>query len=192
VKVELAKDAADFGILINDAAASLAFSRDLLGLEYAGEIALPADWQGTMHVLRCGASLVKLVRLDEIPNARPTQPERLDAATGLRYWTIPVLNHDEVVAECERAGVPIVKPTVHVRENGARFTLLADPTATSSRSSATPRTRRGSCHQRSTWREAGGHVTVQHTVPDRRFRTLGPSMPSKQRSRMVRAEFGGK
>ena len=129
MKVELAKNAADFGILINDAAASLAFYRDLLGLEYAGEIALPADWQGTMHVLRCGASLVKLVRLDDIPNARPTQPEQLEAATGLRYWTIPVVNHDEVVTECERAGVPIVKRTVHVPESGARFTLLADPAA---------------------------------------------------------------
>jgi len=127
VQVELAKDAADFGILITDAAASLAFYRDLLGLEYTGEIALPADWHGAMHLLRCGASLVKLVRLDDIPDARPIEPERLEAATGLRYWTIPVLNHDEVVAECERAGVLIVKPTVHVPENGARFTLLADP-----------------------------------------------------------------
>jgi catechol 2,3-dioxygenase-like lactoylglutathione lyase family enzyme len=127
VQVKLAKDAADFGILITDAAASLAFYRDLLGLEHTGEIALPAEWQGTMHVLRCGASLVKLVQLDNIPNARPTEPERLEAATGLRYWTIPVLNHDEVVAECERAGVPVVKPTVYVPDNGARFTLLADP-----------------------------------------------------------------
>lgn len=127
MQVKLAKEAADFGILITDAAESLAFYRDLLGLEHTGDVALPAEWQGTMHLLRCGASLVKLVHLDDIPNAQPTEPERLEAATGLRYWTIPVLNHDEVIAECERAGVRIVKPTVHVPETGARFTLLADP-----------------------------------------------------------------
>ena len=72
MQVKLAKEAADFGILITDAAESLAFYRDLLGLEHTGDVALPADWQGTMHLLRCGASLVKLVQLDDIPmHSRP-------------------------------------------------------------------------------------------------------------------------
>jgi catechol 2,3-dioxygenase-like lactoylglutathione lyase family enzyme len=127
VPVELAKRAADVGILITDATASLAFYRDLLGLEHVGDVPLPADWHGTMYVLRCGDSFVKLVELDDIPAARPVEPDRLEAATGVRYWTIPVLNHDEVVAECELAGVVIVRPPVDVAETGARFTLVADP-----------------------------------------------------------------
>jgi glyoxylase I family protein len=127
VQVRLAKDAADIGILVTDAAASLAFYCDLLGLEHTGDVRLPAGWRGTMHVLRCGASLVKLVQLDDVPTSRPAEPERLEGATGLRYWTIPVLNHDEVIAECERAGVRIVGPTVHAAETGVRFTLVTDP-----------------------------------------------------------------
>ena len=124
--IELARDAADFGIVTTDANASVAFYCGLLGLEQVAEFDLPADWQGTMNLLRCGASLVKIVQLDRTPEGRPVQPERLEAATGLRYWTIPVRNHDDVIAECMRAGVRILKPTVH-DSSGTYFTLLADP-----------------------------------------------------------------
>jgi hypothetical protein len=49
--------------------------------------------------------------------------------TNTRSTTLPgdsYFNHDDVITECTRAGVPILKPTVH-NSHGTYFTLLADP-----------------------------------------------------------------
>jgi catechol 2,3-dioxygenase-like lactoylglutathione lyase family enzyme len=57
--VALSKDSIDLGIVVRDAAASLAFYRDTLGLDYQGEMPMPGG--SVMHRLMSGTSLIKLV-----------------------------------------------------------------------------------------------------------------------------------
>ena len=63
--------AIDLGIVIQDSERSLAFYRDLLGMNHEGDMPMPIGGGGTMHRLRCGDSLIKLVCFDATPEARP-------------------------------------------------------------------------------------------------------------------------
>ena len=125
--VRLAKRSIDFGIVITNSDASLAFYCGLLGLEHRNDIPLPGEWSGVMHIVVCGDSLIKLVRLSDPPDGRPVEATRLEAATGYRYWTILVKNLDEILEACRAAKVTLAIPTVTVPETGGRFTLITDP-----------------------------------------------------------------
>lgn len=120
---EIAKPGIDMGIIVRDADASLAFYRDLLGLEYDGENPLPVG--GVMHRLRCGTSMVKLAQPNATPGTAAT-PGDVWAHTGYRYLTIWVANLDEVLAECAAAGHPPVSGPFEPAP-GVRIALVEDP-----------------------------------------------------------------
>ena len=120
--VQLTKDSIDLGIVVRDAAASLQFYRDILGLEDQGEMPMPG---GTMHRLLCGTSLIKLVSLSRAP-AASSPPGGIGGATGYRYWTLSVSNLDEATAQAEEAGRKIVISPREIRP-GIKISMIEDP-----------------------------------------------------------------
>ena len=80
VGIQLAKQSIDLAILVRDTEASLAFYRDLLGFRHDGDFPLSMGPSGRQQLLWCGDSLVKLVRLDNIP--AQSGAGGIDNATG--------------------------------------------------------------------------------------------------------------
>lgn len=122
--VNLAKSAIDLGIVISDSEKSLAFYRDLLGMEHVADTPMPIAGGGTMHRLNCGDTLIKLVKLN-------TDPEKdgsggIPAATGMRYFTMIVSNLSEIMTECEAAGIKVAVPITEVRA-GVTIGMVEDP-----------------------------------------------------------------
>jgi len=122
--IALQKDSIDLGIVITDSERSLAFYRDALGLDHVADTPMPGPMQGTMHRLRCGTSMVKLVRLDEVPTAHPA-PGGIAGATGFRYFTISVANLDEATRACRDAGANVLFDGVELP--GLRVSMIEDP-----------------------------------------------------------------
>src|SRR3954447_21400466 len=120
--VNLTKDSIDLGIVVKDAAASLAFYRDVLGFDDLGESPMPG---GTMHRLSCGTSQIKLVSPKREPAAE-APPGGIGGATGYRYWTISVSNLAEIVAACESADVKVAVPVTELRP-GITIAIVEDP-----------------------------------------------------------------
>lgn len=121
--VTLAKSAIDLGIVSNNPDAMLGFYRDLLGFNYEGSIDMPGGT--TMHRLWCGESLIKILQHKNPPPAS-APPGGIQGGTGYRYWTMIVSNIDEIVEECQAAGVnPIVGP-VEIRP-GVTIAIVEDP-----------------------------------------------------------------
>lgn len=123
MSVALTKDSIDLGIVITDAEASLGFYRDVLGLEMAGEMALPGG--GTMYRLMCGTSMIKLIKHPSPPPA-VAAPGGIPAATGLRYFTMSVSNIDEITDACAAAGSKVVW-TVRELRPGVVVSMVEDP-----------------------------------------------------------------
>src|SRR5437762_13712722 len=120
--LKLTKDSIDLGIVTNDPAKALAFYRDVLGFEDAGETPMPG---GMMHRLLCGTSTIKLVTPKKAPPA--TAPGGgIQGATGYRYWTISVSNLAELVQQCETASVKVVVPITELRP-GITIAIVEDP-----------------------------------------------------------------
>jgi len=120
--LKLTKDSIDLGIVTNDPAKALAFYRDVLGFEDAGETPMPG---GMMHRLLCGTSTIKLVTPKKAPPA--TAPGGgIQGATGYRYWTISVSNLAELVQQCEAASVKVVVPITELRP-GITIAIVEDP-----------------------------------------------------------------
>lgn len=123
--IEHQQRAIDLGIVVTDSARALAFYRDLLGFVHEGDMPMPIGGGGTMHRLRCGDSLIKLVALDTVPSARPA-PGPIDAGTGYRYFTIHMSNIATVVDACVAAGVTVVVPVVELRPK-VTIAIVEDP-----------------------------------------------------------------
>ena len=123
MSVALTKDSIDLGIVINDAETALAFYRDVLGLELAGEMALPGG--GTMYRLMCGTSTIKLVKHAAPPPA-VAPPGGIPASTGLRYFTISVSNIEEITDACSAAGYKVAW-TVRELRPGVTVSMVEDP-----------------------------------------------------------------
>jgi len=66
--VQVSKDSIDLGIIVTDEKAALGFYRDGLGLEMEGELPLPG---GRMYRLKCGTTVIKLLKLERTPSAKP-------------------------------------------------------------------------------------------------------------------------
>lgn len=122
--VALAKSAIDLGIVIGDSERSLAFYRDLLGFDHVTDLRMPIGGGSTMHRLSCGDTVIKLLKLDTNPET--TSGGGLDAAIGIRYFTMVVSNLEEMMAACEAAGVPIAIPITEARP-GVTIGIVADP-----------------------------------------------------------------
>ncbi len=125
MSIELRKDSIDLGIVIEDSERSLAFYRDVLGFEHVADTPMPGRSSGTMHRLMCGTTLIKLVALDETPQARPA-PGGLTGATGFRYFTMTVSNLAEITQACRDAGAIIVIDNVELRP-GLMVSMVEDP-----------------------------------------------------------------
>ncbi len=122
MSVNLTKDSIDLGIVTNDPDAAIAFYRDVLGFDDAGEFPMPG---GKMQRLQCGTSTIKIVSLKRPPEAS-APPGGMGGGTGYRYWTISVSNLAEVVASCEAAGAKIALPITELRP-GVTIAMVEDP-----------------------------------------------------------------
>lgn len=125
MNIDLGQEAIDLGIVVTDSEAALGFYRDLLGMDHEGDIPMPVGGGGTMHRLRCGKTLVKLVSFDTNPETRPAGGG-IPGATGYRYFTIHARNLAEMMDVCEAAGAPIVVPTSEIRP-GVTIGMVEDP-----------------------------------------------------------------
>jgi glyoxylase I family protein len=125
VTINFQRTAIDLGIVVANGPRSLAFYRDLLGLVHEGDIPMPVGGGGTMHRLRCGDSLIKLVAYENLPE-HCAVPGGIPAATGLRYLTIHATNIPEILASCEQAGVTVVMPLQEIRA-GVSIAMVEDP-----------------------------------------------------------------
>ena len=120
--MQLSKDSIDLGIIVTDEKAAVGFYRDALGLEWEGELALPG---GRMYRLKCGTTVIKLVKLERIPTAKPA-PGGPMGGLGYRYFTISVPDIRGLVAQLEAKGI---RPTVPVTEfrPGVTIAMVTDP-----------------------------------------------------------------
>ena len=123
--VQLKKDSIDLGIVITDSDAALGFYRDTLGFEHVQDTPMPGGLGGTMHRLLCGTTLVKLVKLDEVPEARPAGGG-ITGATGYRYFTMIVENLAEITQACKDGGYRVRMENVNVRP-GVTISMVEDP-----------------------------------------------------------------
>src|SRR5947207_15921646 len=113
----------EVGIVVQDLDATTAFYRDVLGLEYIGDLDLPG---GTMKRFAHGDAVVKLVRFEQAP-AHVNPPGGAGAGvTGLRYLTLMIGDVERGVQRCVAAGhaVPVL-PFEY--QPGVRIAIVEDP-----------------------------------------------------------------
>ncbi len=120
---KITKPALDLGIITRDAAPMLAFYQQMLGLTLESVIPMPSG--GTMHRLKVGESILKIVKLDK-PPAADAVPGGIPAATGIRYFTLHVSNLQNVVGGCDQGGYKIVVPIKTIRA-GVSIAIVKDP-----------------------------------------------------------------
>jgi catechol 2,3-dioxygenase-like lactoylglutathione lyase family enzyme len=120
---KITKPALDLGIITRDAAPMLAFYQEMLGLKLESVIPMPSG--GTMHRLKVGESILKIVQLDK-PPAADAVPGGIPAATGIRYFTLHVSNLQDVVDGCDQGGYNIVVPIKTIRP-GVSIAIVKDP-----------------------------------------------------------------
>ena len=120
--MQVSKDSIDLGIIVTDEKAALSFYRDGLGLESEGELPLPG---GRMYRLKCGTTVIKLLKLERTPAAKPASGGPM-GGLGLRYFTISVPDIRALMAQLEAKGI---KPTMPVTEfrPGVTIAMVTDP-----------------------------------------------------------------
>ncbi|MEM7094228.1 MAG: VOC family protein [Actinomycetota bacterium] len=123
--IELGQEAIDIGLVVSDGEKALAFYRDLLGMDHEADTPMPLGGGGTMHRVRCGTALLKIVAFNDPPTT-PSPPGGIPGALGVRYITIHAQNLEEIMAGCEEAGVPIVVPVSEIRP-GTTIGMVNDP-----------------------------------------------------------------
>jgi glyoxylase I family protein len=120
--VQVSKDSIDLGIIITDEKAALGFYRDGLGLEWEGELPLPG---GKMYRLKCGTTVIKLLKLDKTPTAKPA-PGGPMGGQGYRYFTISVPDIRGLMAQLEAKGIRATVPVTEFRP-GVTIAMVTDP-----------------------------------------------------------------
>jgi catechol 2,3-dioxygenase-like lactoylglutathione lyase family enzyme len=120
--VQVSKDSIDLGIVVTDEKAALSFYRDALGLESEGELPVPG---GRMYRLKCGTTIIKLLKLERTPSAKPA-PGGPGGGLGFRYFTISVPDIRGLVSKLESKGI---RPSVPVTEfrPGVTIAMVTDP-----------------------------------------------------------------
>jgi catechol 2,3-dioxygenase-like lactoylglutathione lyase family enzyme len=120
--VQVSKDSIDLGIVVTDEKAALGFYRDQLGLEWEGELPVPG---GRMYRLKCGTTVIKLLKLNRTPEAKPSAGG-IVGGLGYRYFTISVPDIRGLMARLEANGI---KPTVPITEArpGITIAMVTDP-----------------------------------------------------------------
>lgn len=125
ISLDLGQSAIDLGIVVTNSDTALGFYRDLLGMDHEGDIPMPIGGGGTMHRLRCGQSMIKLVCFDTTPDARPASGGIPDG-TGFRYFTIHLNDIAAMMDRLEASGVAVVVPTTEIRP-GVTIGMVNDP-----------------------------------------------------------------
>ena len=115
-----AKDSLDIGVIVSDIEASLAFYRDVLGLQFVGRVPV---WFGTMHRLRFGTSDFKLIEPTTVP---PPGVLGLENQLGFRYVTFVVTDLTALCAELQGKGIEFTLPETQIRP-GSRIAMVKDP-----------------------------------------------------------------
>jgi hypothetical protein len=110
--VQVSKDSIDLGILVTDEKAALGFYRDQLG-EWEGELPVPG---GRMYRLKCGTTVIKLLKLNRTPEAKPAAGG-IVGGLGYRYFTISVPDIPGLMAQLEAKGIT---PTVSNHRGSSR------------------------------------------------------------------------
>ncbi len=114
--LSLLRPVVDIALVCSDFDASLHFYRDLLGLEVAVEMDIPAEVatgaglapRAFHHArLRAGETLIKLMQIDEPPAPRTTE-----FAAGVRWLTFIVADVPALYEQLGARGVPFVAPPV--------------------------------------------------------------------------------
>jgi len=120
--VQVTKDSIDLGIVVTDEKAALGFYRDQLGLEWEGELPVPG---GRMYRLRCGTTVIKVLKLERTPPAKPAAGGPT-GGLGYRYFTISVPDIRGLITQLEAKGI---RPTVPIREArpGVTIAMVTDP-----------------------------------------------------------------
>ena len=121
--IALTKQSIDLGIVTTNGPAMLPFYRDVLGLKFEREMAMPLGG-GVMHRFLCGDSVIKLVVMPAVQ--APAAPGGIQGAAGYRYWTMTVSNLTEMVQACANAGAPVLVPETEIRP-GVRIAIVSDP-----------------------------------------------------------------
>jgi len=116
--------ALDVGIVVSDMEKSLSFYRDLIGLPVIAEVRTSLIGAGTMVQLRHGASLIKLLEMDEAPLARTETG--ITTTLGHRYVTFMVSDISIYEQKIEEADSPVAMPLTELG-NGAKIMMIEDP-----------------------------------------------------------------
>ncbi len=120
--MQVSKDSIDLGIIVTDEKAALAFYRDGLGLEWEGELPLPG---GRMYRLKIGTTVLKLLKLDKTPSAKPA-PGGPMGGLGMRYFTISVPDIRGLMSQLEQKGIRATVPVTEFRP-GVTIAMVTDP-----------------------------------------------------------------
>ena len=119
--MEMADNGIVVGLVVRDAAASLAFYRDTLGMKLVASEAM--DEGGEKHYLRIRGGYLKLFAPAEAPALRPSEDL---GHTGFYNLALVVTNLEEICTVLKDKGVRLVSE-VQTTENGTQWTVVADP-----------------------------------------------------------------
>lgn len=115
-----AKEAIDIGVIVSDIDRSLAFYRDLLGLEKTQELPTPL---GTIHRLAYGDTDLKLVVANKTPGAGEIG---LEKQLGFRYITFRISNLHDVCEKLRAEGLEFTIPENEILP-GVHIAMVKDP-----------------------------------------------------------------
>ena len=120
--MQVTKDSIDLGIIVTDEKAAVSFYGDKLGMESDGELPLPG---GKMYRFKCGTTIIKLLKLDKTPEAKPA-PGGPMRGQGYRYFTISVPDIRGLMAQLEQKGIKATVPVTEFRP-GVTISMVTDP-----------------------------------------------------------------
>jgi|SRR5882672_9854025 len=118
--LEPAKESVDVCIVVRDIHKSLDFYQRILGLEKVRELETP---YGTVHRLRFGTSLLKVMDPRHVP---PAGPVGLEKQLGFRFVSFTIRDLAGACAALERAGVTLTMPATRVLPD-LQVAMVADP-----------------------------------------------------------------
>ena len=119
-----ARIAVDVGVIVSDMEESLSFYRDLLGLPVIADIRTSLIGAGRMIQLQHGASLIKLVQMDDSPDSQTESG--ITTTIGYRYITLMITDIDSIMGKIEAGEVPVTLPLTELG-NGAKILMVEDP-----------------------------------------------------------------
>ena len=105
MKMELASQGFEVGLVTTHAGKMIDFYENLLGLEAQGQLDFPG---GTQKRFTVGNSILKVVSYDEDPPLRQT-PGGGRAQEGIRYISFIVANLLEMAESLKAAGIPFAE-----------------------------------------------------------------------------------